>query len=222
MATTINDKDHVCGVGTGHRPRVICHCALGSGVVGGRLQLPGERVGVVPPIWVLQPRGDLMAEGRRTTQLHVLIALVLFALALQQAGARLGAPIGYLFSALHRLPQPGGGGQGRSWWDHTRAAGGDDVELAGSAPLRRRVNGLGDSGSLDLCALSDGTFWYISSTVAFPRLQPPHKVAGAQRMPFVELAVNDHGVAVVEPARNRTVSQKSHITARCDSSPHLL
>ena len=49
-------------------------------------------------IWVLQPRGDLMAEAPLYYQLHVMIALVLFALWLfGRLVHAFSAPIGYLF-----------------------------------------------------------------------------------------------------------------------------
>ncbi len=49
-------------------------------------------------IWVLQPRGDLMAEAPLYFQIHVLIGLALFALwPFTRLVHAFSAPIGYLF-----------------------------------------------------------------------------------------------------------------------------
>ena len=49
-------------------------------------------------IWILQPRGDLMAEAATSYHVHVIIAMVLFALwPFTRLVHVFSAPIGYLF-----------------------------------------------------------------------------------------------------------------------------
>lgn len=97
MATTVNDKVMylvlvaaiVAGLGA---------TALGSGVVGEAYNYR-ETVSVwFRSVWVLQPRGDLMAEAPLYYQIHVLIGLALFALwPFTRLVHAFSAPIGYLF-----------------------------------------------------------------------------------------------------------------------------
>ncbi len=97
MATTVNDKVMyvvlVLAIVAG-----LCATALGSGVVGEAYNYR-ESVSVwFRSIWVLQPRGDLMAEAPLYYQLHVLIGLALFALwPFTRLVHAFSAPIGYLF-----------------------------------------------------------------------------------------------------------------------------
>ena len=97
MATTVNDKIMyvvlVLAIVAG-----LYATALGSGVVGEAYNYR-ESVSVwFRSIWVLQPRGDLMAEAPLYYQLHVLIALVLFALwPFSRLVHAFSAPVGYLF-----------------------------------------------------------------------------------------------------------------------------
>ena len=72
--------------------------ALGSGVVGESYNYR-ETVSVwFRSIWVLRPRGDLMAAAPLYYQLHVLIALTLFALwPFTRLVHAFSAPFGYLF-----------------------------------------------------------------------------------------------------------------------------
>jgi nitrate reductase gamma subunit len=72
--------------------------ALGSGVVGEAYNYR-ESVSVwFRSIWVLQPRGDLMAEAPLYYQLHVIIGLTLFAIwPFTRLVHAFSAPIGYLF-----------------------------------------------------------------------------------------------------------------------------
>ena len=122
MATTVNDKVMylvlVLAIIAG-----LCATALGSGVVGEPYNYR-ETVAVwFRSIWILQPRGDLMAEAPLYFQIHVLIALVLFCLwPFTRLVHVFSAPIGYLFRpyVVYR----------------SRDVARDDA-LAGSAPRRR-------------------------------------------------------------------------------------
>ena len=97
MATTVNDKVMyvvlVAAIVAG-----LYATALGSGVVGESYNYR-ETVSVwFRSIWVLRPRGDLMAAAPLYYQLHVLIALTLFALwPFTRLVHAFSAPIGYLF-----------------------------------------------------------------------------------------------------------------------------
>jgi nitrate reductase gamma subunit len=97
MATTVNDKVMyvvlVLAIIAG-----ICATALGSGVVGEAYNYRETIAVWFRSIWVLQPRGDLMAEAPLLFQVHVAIALVLFALwPFTRLVHVFSAPIGYLF-----------------------------------------------------------------------------------------------------------------------------
>ena len=106
MATTVNDKVMylvlVLAIIAG-----LCATALGSGVVGEPYNYR-ETVAVwFRSIWILQPRGDLMAEAPLYFQIHVLIALVLFCLwPFTRLVHVFSAPIALPVPALHRVPQP--------------------------------------------------------------------------------------------------------------------
>jgi nitrate reductase gamma subunit len=97
MATTVNDKVMyvvlVAAIVAG-----LYATALGSGVVGEAYNYR-ESVSVwFRSIWVLHPRGDLMAEAPLYYQLHVIIGLTLFALwPFTRLVHAFSAPIGYLF-----------------------------------------------------------------------------------------------------------------------------
>jgi nitrate reductase gamma subunit len=97
MATTVNDKVMyvvlVLVIVAG-----LCATALGSGVVGEAYNYR-ENVSVwFRSIWILQPRGDLMAEAPMYFQIHVLIGLSLFCLwPFTRLVHAFSAPIGYLF-----------------------------------------------------------------------------------------------------------------------------
>lgn len=122
MATTVNDKIMyvvlVLAIVLG-----LYATALGSGVVGEAYNYR-ESVSVwFRSIWVLQPRGDLMAEAPLYYQLHVLIALVLFALwPFSRLVHAFSAPIGYLF---------------RPYIVYRSREAADKNELVGSHPRRR-------------------------------------------------------------------------------------
>ena len=69
--------------------------AVGSGVVG---EAYNYRETVSVWIWILQPRGDLMAEAPIYFQIHVIIGLMLFCLwPFTRLVHAFSAPIGYLF-----------------------------------------------------------------------------------------------------------------------------
>lgn len=97
MATTANDKLMyvvlVLALGAG-----LWATAVGSGVVGEAYNYR-ETVSVwFRSIWVLQPRGDLMAEAPMSFQIHVIIGLTLFALwPFTRLVHAFSAPIAYLF-----------------------------------------------------------------------------------------------------------------------------
>ena len=97
MATTVNDKIMyvvlVAAIVAG-----LCITALGSGVVGEAYNYR-ESVSVwFRSIWVLQPRGDLMAGAPISYQVHVAIGLALSALwPFTRLVHAFSAPIGYLF-----------------------------------------------------------------------------------------------------------------------------
>jgi respiratory nitrate reductase gamma subunit len=97
LATTSNDKLMyvvlVLAIVAG-----LCATLLGSGVVGEAYNYR-ETVSVwFRSIWLLQPRGDLMAEAPLYFQIHVMIGLALFALwPFTRLVHAFSAPIGYLF-----------------------------------------------------------------------------------------------------------------------------
>jgi nitrate reductase gamma subunit len=97
MATTGNDKVMyavlVSAIVAG-----LSATLLGSGVVGEAYNYR-ETVSVwFRSIWILQPRGDLMAEAPLYFQAHVVIGLVLFALwPFTRLVHAFSAPIAYLF-----------------------------------------------------------------------------------------------------------------------------
>jgi len=97
MATTANDKLMyvvlVAAIVAG-----LVATALGSGVVGEAYSYR-ETVSVwFRSIWVLQPRGDLMASAPVYYQVHVLIGLTLFCLwPFTRLVHAFSAPIAYLF-----------------------------------------------------------------------------------------------------------------------------
>jgi respiratory nitrate reductase gamma subunit len=97
MATTVNDKVMYV-VLVGAIVAGLYATALGSGVVGESYNYR-ETVSVwFRSIWVLGPRGDLMAAAPLYYQLHALIALTLFALwPFTRLVHAFSAPIGYLF-----------------------------------------------------------------------------------------------------------------------------
>ena len=97
MATTANDKLMyvvlVAAIVAG-----LCATALGSGVVGEEHNYRQDVSVWFRSIWILQPRGDLMAQAPVYFQVHVLIALALFALwPFTRLVHAFSAPIGYLF-----------------------------------------------------------------------------------------------------------------------------
>jgi nitrate reductase gamma subunit len=97
LANTLNDKVMylvlVAAIVAG-----LCATALGSGVVGEGYNYR-ESISVwFRSIWVLQPRGELMAEAPVYYQIHVAIALLLFCLwPFTRLVHVFSAPIGYLF-----------------------------------------------------------------------------------------------------------------------------
>ena len=97
IATTVNDKVMyvvlVAAIVAG-----LYATALGSGVVGEAYNYR-ESVSVwFRSIWVLQPRGDLMADAPLYYQLHVIIGLTLFALwPFTRLVHAFSAPFAYLF-----------------------------------------------------------------------------------------------------------------------------
>jgi len=97
MATTANDKLMyvvlVAAIVAG-----LCATALGSGVVGEEHNYRQDVSVWFRSIWVLQPRGDLMAQAPVSFQVHVMIGLALFALwPFTRLVHAFSAPIGYLF-----------------------------------------------------------------------------------------------------------------------------
>jgi len=97
MATTRNDK-MMYVVLVAAIVAVLYATALGSGVFGDAYNYR-ESVSVwFRSIWILQPRGDLMAEAPLYYQVHVLIALTLFAIwPFTRLVHVFSAPIAYLF-----------------------------------------------------------------------------------------------------------------------------
>ena len=97
LATTANDKTMyvvlLAAIVAG-----LCATALGSGVVGEAYNYR-ETVSVwFRSIWVLQPRGDLMAEAPMYYQVHVVIGLLLFCLwPFTRLVHVFSVPIAYLF-----------------------------------------------------------------------------------------------------------------------------
>ena len=122
MATTANDKLMyvvlVAAIVAG-----LVATALGSGVVGEAYSYR-ETVSVwFRSIWVLQPRGELMATAPVYYQVHVLIGLTLFCLwPFTRLVHAFSAPVAYLFRPyiVYRSRDVTGGG-----------------ELVGSHPRRR-------------------------------------------------------------------------------------
>ena len=97
MATTVNDKVMyvvlVAAIVAG-----LYATALGSGVFGEAYNYRESVSLWFRSIWVLQPRGDLMAAAPWYYQLHVLIGLTLFAIwPFTRLVHAFSAPIGYLF-----------------------------------------------------------------------------------------------------------------------------
>ena len=97
MATTANDKLMylvlVAAIVAG-----LCATLLGSGLVGEEHNYRQDVSVWFRSIWVLQPRGDLMAQAPMYFQLHVMIGLALFALwPFTRLVHAFSAPIGYLF-----------------------------------------------------------------------------------------------------------------------------
>jgi respiratory nitrate reductase gamma subunit len=122
MATTRNDKVMyavlVAAIAAG-----LYATALGSGVFGDAYNYRESVSLWFRSIWVLQPRGDLMATAPLYYQLHVLIGLSLFALwPFTRLVHAFSAPIGYLFRPYIVY---------RSRDDATKA------DLVGSHPRRR-------------------------------------------------------------------------------------
>jgi nitrate reductase gamma subunit len=97
MATTVNDKVMYVFL-VGAIAAGLYATALGSGLFGESYNYR-EVVSVwFRSIWMLAPRGDLMAESPLYYQLHVLIALALFALwPFTRLVHAFSAPIAYLF-----------------------------------------------------------------------------------------------------------------------------
>ena len=97
LATTVNDKVMyvvlVAAIVAG-----LSATALGSGITGETYNYR-ETISVwFRSIWVLQPRGDLMAGAPIYYQVHVLIGLALFCLwPFTRLVHAFSAPIGYLF-----------------------------------------------------------------------------------------------------------------------------
>ncbi len=122
MATTANDKAMyvflVAAIVAG-----LVATAMGSGLVGEAYNYR-ETISVwFRSIWVLQPRGDLMATAPVYYQVHVLIGLALFCLwPFSRLVHAFSAPIGYLFRPyiVYRSREAAGRG-----------------ELVGSQPQRR-------------------------------------------------------------------------------------
>jgi nitrate reductase gamma subunit len=97
MATTANDKLMyvvlVAAIVAG-----LCATLLGSGLVGEEHNYRQDVSVWFRSIWILQPRGDLMAQAPVYFQVHVLIGLALFALwPFTRLVHAFSAPIGYLF-----------------------------------------------------------------------------------------------------------------------------
>lgn len=121
-ATTVNDK----------LMYVVLTCALLAGMgctlMGtthfGELHDYRRKVSVwFRSIWILDPRGDLMAEAAAYYQIHVIIALTLFALwPFTRLVHAFSAPVGYLF---------------RPYIVYRSRAAGTNGDWVGSAPRRR-------------------------------------------------------------------------------------
>jgi len=122
MATTANDKLMyvvlVCAIVAG-----LTATALGSGITGEAYNYR-ESISIwFRSIWVLHPRGDLMAGAPIYYQVHVMIGLALFCLwPFTRLVHAFSAPIGYLFRpyVVYRSRESAGRG-----------------ELVGSQPHRR-------------------------------------------------------------------------------------
>jgi nitrate reductase gamma subunit len=97
MATTANDKLMyvvlVAAIVAG-----LCATLLGSGLVGEEHNYRQDVSVWFRSIWILQPRGDLMAQAPTYFQVHVMIGLALFCLwPFTRLVHAFSAPIGYLF-----------------------------------------------------------------------------------------------------------------------------
>ena len=97
LATTVNDKLMyvvlVLAIVAG-----ACATAIGSGVVGEAYNYRETVTVWFRSVWILQPRGDLMAQAPVSFQVHVVIGLILFALwPFTRLVHAFSAPIGYLF-----------------------------------------------------------------------------------------------------------------------------
>ena len=118
----------------------LCATALGSGVVGEEYNYR-ETVSVwFRSIWMLQPRGDLMAAAPLYFQVHVMIGLALFAC---------GRSPGWCTRSAHRSAICSGPTSSTAaatsrprtiWWGRRRSAGvGDDEFVAPRECSWRRV-----------------------------------------------------------------------------------
>jgi len=122
LATTRNDKlmylALVCALVAG-----MC-CTLAGATHFGELHDYRQKVSVwFRSIWILDPRGDLMAHAAFYYQIHVFIALALFALwPFTRLVHAFSAPIGYLF---------------RPYIVYRNREVAEKQELVGSAPRRR-------------------------------------------------------------------------------------
>lgn len=122
LATTRNDKlmyvALVCALVAG------LSCTLMGATHFGELHDYRQKVSVwFRSIWILDPRGDLMAHAAVYYQIHVLIALLLFALwPFTRLVHALSAPVAYLF---------------RPYIVYRSRDAADKHQLVGSAPRRR-------------------------------------------------------------------------------------
>ncbi|OBK96366.1 respiratory nitrate reductase subunit gamma [Mycobacterium asiaticum] len=122
LATTGNDKLMyvvlVCALVAG------LSCTLMGATHFGELHDYRQKVSVwFRSIWILDPRGDLMAHAAVCYQIHVLIALLLFALwPFTRLVHALSAPVAYLF---------------RPYIVYRSRDAADKHQLVGSAPRRR-------------------------------------------------------------------------------------
>ena len=174
MATTSNDKLMyvvlVAAIVAG-----LFATPLGSGVVGEEYNYREDVSVWFRSIWMLQPRGDLMAQAPMYFQVHVLIGLALFALwPFTRLVHAFSAPIGYLFRpyVVYRsrdvatkdelVGSTRGAGVGDSRTQRKAKA----SSSLTSTPLRRRCSDLEILPAWTFACLATGP-WYISSRVAF-------------------------------------------------------
>ena len=138
--------------------------ALGSGLVGEEHNYRQDVSVWFRSIWILQPRGDLMAQAPLYFQVHVLTGLALFVLwPFTRLVHAFSAPFGYLFRPyiVYRSREVAvenelvGSHPRRRGWLQSDSAHGQNVEFAGVDASQTVVQRFGNPAGLDLGTFSD-------------------------------------------------------------------